>query len=73
MELRVKDDDARVVVGKGLKHLINRKGFDVEEVVLNDLDVYTEDKMLKVHVDINLSMKNHWFFGWLIRLMAKGS
>ena len=73
-ELKIKKDTTRVVVGKGLKHLINKKGFNVEEVILNDLEACTtEDNLLKVHVNFDLTMKDHWFFGWLIRQMAKGS
>ena len=73
-ELKIKKDTTRAVVSKGLKHLLVKKGINVDEVVLNDLDACTtEDNLLKVHIDFDLTMKDHWFFGWLIKLMAKGS
>lgn len=73
-ELKIKKDKTRAVVGKGLKHLINKKGFNVEEVILNDLEAYTtEDDLLKIHIDFNLTMKDHWFFGWLIKMITKGA
>lgn len=73
-ELKIKKNKTREAVGKGLKHLINRKGFDVEEVVLNDLEAFTtEDDLLKIHIDFDLTMKDHWFFGWLIKMITKGA
>lgn len=73
-ELKIKKDSTRLVVGKGLKHLLARKGISVEEVILNDLEARTtEDSLLKVHIDFDLTMKDHWFFSWLIRLMSKGA